>query len=333
MPRKTRLSVQEYVSGILDGNRIRLSQAITLIESKLPSDQAIAGEVLMACLPHTGQSRRIGITGIPGVGKSTFIDAFGSYLIDQTQEKLAVLAIDPSSRQTKGSILGDKTRMHTLSLRPEAYVRPTATGGTLGGVANKTREAMLLCEAAGYRWIFIETVGVGQSETLVADMVDAFLLLMLPNAGDELQGIKKGIMEMADFLVINKADGSYLETAKQARQAYRNALHLFPPKESGWHTYIENISALQGVGFEDLLNQLSAFFAHITQNGYLTSFRRNQRKTWFDALIVDQLYQFFMDHPSVAHLYPALQQAVLAGEMVPSHGVNKLLQAWNSSPT
>ena len=231
--KKAELSVDDFVKGILDGNRTILSQAITMIESENPAHIAMAQEIIERCLPHSGNSLRIGITGVPGVGKSTFIESFGGMLTSQGH-KLAVLAIDPSSERTKGSILGDKTRMETLSTDPNAFIRPSPSGSALGGVARKTRESIILCEAAGFDTIIVETVGVGQSETVVKSMVDFFLLLMLAGAGDELQGIKRGIMEMADALVINKADGDNLPKAKGAASQYRAALKLFPKNDNGW---------------------------------------------------------------------------------------------------
>ena len=228
-----RLTPDQYQQGILSGNRLVLSRAITLAESTLPADQELARQVLEAVLPHTGKSVRVGITGVPGVGKSTFIEAFGQHFTTQGR-KLAVLAIDPTSQRSKGSILGDKTRMEQLSVNPKAYIRPSPAGQSLGGVTNATRQAMLLCEAAGFDTIFIETVGVGQSETAVHSMTDFFLLLMLAGAGDELQGIKRGIMEMADALVITKADGENMRKATAAKAEYQSALHLFPAAESNW---------------------------------------------------------------------------------------------------
>ena len=235
--KKKRLSVESYVGGVLKGDKIVLSKAITLVESTLESDHLLAEQVIEKILPHTGNSIRIGITGVPGVGKSTFIESFGK-VVTSSNKKLAVLAIDPSSQRSKGSILGDKTRMSSLSIDPLAYIRPSASGNSLGGVSTKTRETMLLCEAAGYEVIFIETVGVGQSETTVKGMVDFFLLLMLAGAGDELQGIKKGIMEMADLIAITKADGDNKSKCERARREYKNALHLFPPTESGWYPHL-----------------------------------------------------------------------------------------------
>src|SRR3989339_134259 len=243
------LSKDEYLKGILSGNTTILSQAITLVESSRNDHRAIAQNLISECLPHVVKSMRIGITGVPGAGKSTFIEAFGG-LITAMGHKLAVLAIDPSSERSKGSILGDKTRMEELSIDKNAYIRPSPSAGSLGGVARKTRETIILCEAAGFDTIFIETVGVGQSEIAVHSMVDFFLLLMLAGAGDELQGIKRGIMEMADFIVINKADGDNLLKTNSAKVQYENALHLFPAKESGWIPKVQTCSAINKVDID-----------------------------------------------------------------------------------
>src|SRR4030043_589923 len=240
-------TVDEYVSGILSGNRTILSRAITLTESLLPKHYETIQAIIEKCLPFSGRSVRIGITGIPGAGKSTFIESFGLYLADQGR-KIAVLAIDPSSKKTKGSILGDKTRREKLSVHPDAFIRPSPSAGTLGGVARKTRETIILCEAAGFDTILVETVGVGQSETSVHSMVDFFLLLMLAGAGDELQGIKRGIFEMADLVAITKADGTNIKKAERAKSEYSNALHLFPPSESGWIPRVITCSSKTGSG-------------------------------------------------------------------------------------
>ncbi|HSH50986.1 MAG TPA: methylmalonyl Co-A mutase-associated GTPase MeaB, partial [Bacteroidales bacterium] len=245
--KKTERSVQEYVDGIINGNRTILGQAITLIESSLPDHHQIAQEIIEKCLPYAGNSIRIGITGVPGVGKSTFIESMGKYITSKGN-KLAVLAIDPSSERSKGSILGDKTRMEELATDTNAFIRPSPSAGSLGGVARKTRETIVLCEAAGFNTIFIETVGVGQSETAVHSMVDFFLLLMLAGAGDELQGIKRGIMEMADAIVINKADGGNIQKAELAKNQYQNALHLYPPAPSGWIPKVLTCSSLVKTG-------------------------------------------------------------------------------------
>ena len=256
-PRK-RLEANQYIEGVLRGDRVLLSRAITIVESNLASDKVLAKEIIQAILPNSGNSLRIGITGVPGVGKSTFIEVFGKYLIEKGY-KVAILSIDPSSQRSKGSILGDKTRMEELANREEAYIRPSASGDTLGGVANKTGETMLLCEAAGYDIILIETVGVGQSETAVHGMTDFFLLLMLSGAGDELQGIKKGIMEMADMLVINKADGDNIQKSQMAKRQYENALHIFPESASGWTPVVTTASALKNIGIPEVWEKMLEF--------------------------------------------------------------------------
>jgi len=288
MALKVRLSVDEYVAGIIAGDRIILAKAITLTESSLASDQNQAAQLFEKIVNKTGNSIRIGITGIPGVGKSTFIESFGKH-ITSLGKKIAVLTIDPSSQVTKGSILGDKTRMEDLSKNPLAFIRPTASGNTLGGVASNTREAMLLCEAAGYNVILVETVGVGQSEVAVKNMVDFFLLLMLAGAGDELQGIKKGIMEMADGVVITKADGDNVKNAKQAQAEYQHALHLFPPSESGWTTRVLTSSAHENKGIKEVWDMIEKYSHLILTSGYFNENRKRQRISWlheyFDGLL------------------------------------------------
>ncbi len=286
------LDADIYYKGILDGNRVMLSKAITLIESTLPAHQEIAQEIIEKCLPHSGKSLRIGITGVPGAGKSTFIETLGTILTGMG-ESLAVLAIDPSSRRSKGSILGDKTRMELLGANPHAFIRPSPSAGTLGGVARKTRETVILCEAAGFRIIFIETVGVGQSETAVHDMVDFFLLLMLAGAGDELQGIKRGIMEMADAIAINKAEGDNMQKALLAKSQLENALHYFPPSESGWKPVVEVCSALNNTGI-DRIWQIISDYEHFTRsNNYFEKRRKSQdRKIMMDVVEETLMFQF-----------------------------------------
>ena len=287
-----RLTKTQYVDGILAGNRMILSRAITLTESSLLSDRALAREVLEAVLPYTGKAVRIGITGVPGVGKSTFIEAFGKIILEKGL-KLAVLAIDPSSNVSGGSILGDKTRMPWLSQQENVFIRPSATRNNLGGVALNTREAILLCEAAGFDIIFIETVGVGQSETVVHSMVDFFLLLMLSGAGDELQGIKRGIMEMADLLVITKADGDNLQNAKNARSQYANALHLFPNKPSTWTSQALISSSVSGAGMPEVWDDIESFFKKVISNGWLDENRRLQEITLLKECLSNLLKQDF----------------------------------------
>jgi LAO/AO transport system kinase len=299
---KKKLSTQEYVDGILAGNRTILSQAITLVESSLPVHAKQAQEIIEKCLPEAGTSLRIGITGVPGVGKSTFIEAIGIYLTAKGR-KLAVLAIDPSSERSKGSILGDKTRMEALSVDPNAFIRPSPSAGSLGGVARKTRETIILCEAAGFDTIFIETVGVGQSETAVHSMVDFFLLLMLAGAGDELQGIKRGIMEMADAIAITKSDRGNLQKAELAAGQYRNALHLFPKSQSQWTPQVQLCSALDGFGIDAIWQTILDYMELTKGNQYFLQRRREQAKYWMYETINEALHDNFYRHPDIeAHL-------------------------------
>jgi len=323
--RRRRLSADEYVNGVLAGDTIVLSKAITLIESNLPSDIDLAESVLNKILPHTGKSKRIGITGVPGVGKSTFIEAFGAYVIESLELKIAVLTIDPSSQRTSGSILGDKTRMEQLSHNPMAYIRPSATGNSLGGVANKTREAMLLCEAAGYDIILIETVGVGQSEVAVKGMVDFFLLLMLAGAGDELQGIKKGIMEMADGIAITKADGDNIKASKNAVIEYKNALHLFPPSESGWQPKVLTCSALSGEGIPKVWQLTADFFNHMKEKQMIEAVRKRQNISWMHETIGYMLKQQFYNRKEVIESLKTLEEAVGEGKITPQSAARQLL--------
>lgn len=298
MKKRNRHAAQVYIDGVLAGDRVILSQAITLVESTLPSDQILAEEVMAAVLPRTGNSIRIGITGVPGVGKSTFIERFGQLVIAEGL-KLAVLAIDPSSQSGKGSILGDKTRMEVLSMDKRAYIRPSPSGSTLGGVSARTREAMLLCEAAGFDVIFIETVGVGQSEIAVKGMVDFFLLLMLAGAGDELQGIKKGIIEICDALIINKADGVNKAAAKRAKREYANALHLFPSKENSWIPQVMTCSGLEGDGLASIWEMIQSFKDKMIANGYFEINRADQRVNWMHEHIGYLLESSFYQHEKI----------------------------------
>ncbi len=323
MARK-RLTTAAYIEGVLAGDRLVLSRAITLIESTRPEDTGQAEEVLQAILPKTGKSIRIGVTGVPGVGKSTFLEAFGGYVTRQGH-KIAVLTIDPSSQRTRGSILGDKTRMEELSRNDKAFIRPSASGAALGGVNNRTREVMLLCEAAGYEVIFIETVGVGQSETLVHGMVDFFLLLMLAGAGDELQGIKKGIMEMADAVAINKADGDNIKAAKRAGAEYRNALHLFPAAESGWIPEVKICSSLRGNGLEDIWEMIQRHRRQLTANGFLAENRKRQNVQWMKERIAAMLEDRFYQLPEVQEEFPGLIRKVEAGDMPALNAAHRLL--------
>src|SRR5690554_116276 len=325
--KKKKLSVDDYVKGILAGNITILSQAVTLIESSLPKDQELAREIIIKCLPHSGNSVRIGITGVPGAGKSTFIEAMGIHLINQGS-KLAVLAIDPSSERTKGSILGDKTRMEELSSMANAYIRPSPSAGSLGGVARKTRETIILCEAAGYDTIFIETVGVGQSETAVHSMVDFFLLILIGGAGDELQGIKRGIMEMADGIAVNKADGQNTAKAKLARAQYSNALHLFPPSRSGWIPRVETCSSLNSEGVIPVWEMIDDFMAHTKKNGYFQQHRNEQARYWMTESIQENLKSNFYQNPRIKTLLPELEIKVQQDRLSSFEAARQLLDLY-----
>ncbi len=321
--KKKQYSVDEYFHGIRSGNRIILSQAITLIESFLPEHSQLAQKVIEKCLPYSGNSIRIGITGVPGVGKSSFIEVLGTMLTSMNH-KIAVLAIDPSSEKSKGSILGDKTRMEDLSSNQNAFIRPSPSAGTLGGVARKTRETILLCEAAGFDIIFIETVGVGQSEIAVHSMSDFFLLLMLAGAGDELQGIKRGIMEMADLIAITKADGNNLAKAEIAKSNYTNALHLFPATESGWIPKVLTCSSLKNTGIEKIWNTIIEYRDFTTTNRYIQKNRRKQSRYWMYESINQNLTDNFYHNPEIAEMILLLEKDVL-DDRISSFAAAKLL--------
>lgn len=323
--KQKQLSVPEIVEGILNGNRIVLSQAITLIESVLPTHQSLAQEIIEKSLPHSGKSIRIGLTGTPGVGKSTFIDNFGKSVLGEGH-RLAVLAIDPSSQQTKGSILGDKTRMQYLSNHPDVFIRPSPAGDSLGGVARKTRESIILCEAAGFDVVIVETVGVGQSETAVHSMVDFFLLLLLPNSGDELQGIKRGVMEMADLIAINKADGDALAAAKLAKKQCMNGLHLFPPKPSGWIATAETCSGLHQNGLDKIWTHIKNFQNQTKINGYFDHHRQQQARYWLEESIGQQLKILFYQHSVVKEKFSELEQQVIQGVISPFKAATFLME-------
>ncbi len=323
-----RLSANEYIQGILSGNRVILSRAITLVESQLSQDKNLAQEVLEKILPFSGKSIRIGITGVPGVGKSTFIEAFGKHITSQNK-KIAVLAIDPSSQRTGGSIMGDKTRMEELSHESNAYIRPSPSGNSLGGVANKTRETMLLCEAAGFEVIIVETVGVGQSETIVKGMVDFFLLLMLSGAGDELQGIKRGIMEMADAVVITKTDGDNIQKAKNARMEYIHALHLYPPSQNNWYPQVLTCSALEKTGLFEIWEMIIDFQKKMLANGFWQRNRQEQNLEWMYAFIKQTLTAQFFDNQLVKNNIPLIEAKILAGELLPIQAANTLFKLLN----
>ncbi len=324
---KNRLSAQAYIKGVLESDRVILARAITLIESNLASDKELAKQIMKGILPHSGKSIRIGITGVPGVGKSTFIEAFGKHLVGLNL-KVAILSIDPSSQRSKGSILGDKTRMEELSNLEHAYIRPSASGDTLGGVANKTAESMLLCEAAGYDVILIETVGVGQSETAVHGMTDFFLLLMLAGAGDELQGIKKGIMEMADLIVINKADGDNIRMSELARVQYQNALHIFPQSESGWSPIVTKASAINNTGISRVWDEILKYRKLVTQNGYFAKNRNHQKIQWLYNTINDELKQLFYGSQPVKNQLPLLKEAIIKSEISPVEAAQNIIQTF-----
>lgn len=309
--RKPLPTAGELVEGIVKGDITMLSRAVTLVESVSADHQTVAQEVIEKCLPYSGHSRRIGITGVPGAGKSTSIDVFGLHVL-KDGGKLAVLAIDPSSERTKGSILGDKTRMERLAVHPKAFVRPSPSAGSLGGVARKTRETIVLCEAAGFNNIFVETVGVGQSETAVHSMVDFFLLLQLAGTGDELQGIKRGIMEMADGIVINKADGDNIPRAQLAQAQFRSALHLFPPTASGWKPEVLTYSGYYELGIAEVWDMVDRYFAFVTENGYFEKKRLEQARYWMRETIDEQLRRHFYDNPDIAALLADREARVLA---------------------
>lgn len=315
--RKTEnFTISDYVDGIFSGNRMILSKAITLIESSKPEHQKIAQKIIEKCLPHSGQSFRLGITGIPGSGKSTFIETLGLHLIKKGG-KIAVLAIDPSSQRSKGSILGDKTRMENLAINPGAFIRPSASAGSLGGVARKTKESIILCEAAGFNTIFVETVGVGQSETTVASMVDFFLLLMIPGAGDELQGIKRGIIEMADLLLINKADGDNNKRADLAKTQFENTLHFFPIKESKWIPMVKTCSALHNIGIVEIEKVLEMYLNLVKSNGFFEKNRQQQSVQTMYNTINENLLNSFQQNKEVNTLTVKLKNDVINNNVSP----------------
>lgn len=320
-------TADEYVQGILDGDRAMLARAVTLVESTLPAHQEIAQQVIEQCLPYAGKSVRVGITGVPGAGKSTSIDAFGMHVLKQGH-KLAVLAIDPSSERSKGSILGDKTRMEALSKEKDAFIRPSPSAGSLGGVARKTRETIILCEAAGFDMIFVETVGVGQSETAVHSMVDFFLLIQLAGTGDELQGIKRGIMEMCDGIVINKADGDNIPKAELAAQHFRNALQLFPKSESGWTPRVQPYSGFYALNIDKAWRMVDDYIEFVKQNGYFEFNRNRQSKYWMYESINEGLKNSFYRDPIVQSKLEQIEQDVLANRISSFVASSKLLDTY-----
>jgi len=317
--------------GLLAGNRRSLSRAITLVESTRPDHRRLAAELLRLIMPHTSDSIRIGISGVPGVGKSTFIEALGLYVLEQ-QHRLAVLAVDPSSSISGGSILGDKTRMEQLSRRREAFIRPSPAAGTLGGVARRTRESMLLCEAAGFDVIFVETVGVGQSETTVAEMTDLFLLLLLPGGGDELQGIKRGIMELADLILVNKADGDMAAAARHAAADYRAALTLIHPRTRGWKVPVETCSALGGEGISGAWSGIEAYCQHVQSSGIFQQRRADQARSWLWSEISEGLLEAFRSDRRVQARLAAVEDSVVAGHQPPAVAAAELLGLFLDKP-
>lgn len=323
-------SVDEYVDGIFRGDINLLSQAITMIESSKYEHQEIAQQIIERCLPKAGRSIRIGITGVPGAGKSTFIESFGKFLTSH-EHKIAVLAIDPSSERSKGSILGDKTRMEELCNDPKAFIRPSPSAGTLGGVARKTRESMILCEAAGFDTIIIETVGVGQSETAVKSMVDFFLLLKIAGAGDELQGIKRGIMEMADAIAINKADGNNIEKAQLAKVQFKNALMLFPPHESEWNPKVLTCSAIESTGVKEIWECILEFVEAVNKNNYFDKNRSEQAKYWMYETINERLKSNFYHNENIKKSLPEFENNVLEHKISSFIAAHKLLDDYYKS--
>ena len=326
--RRKEYTAAEMVEGIRKGDVTILSQAVTLVESVIPQHQAKAQEVIEKCLPYSGQSVRVGISGVPGAGKSTSIDMFGCHVLDQKGGKLAVLAIYPSSERSKGSILGDKTRMEKLSLREEAFIRPSPTAGSLGGVARKTRETIILCEAAGYDKIFVETVGVGQSETACHSMVDFFLLIQLAGTGDELQGIKRGIMEISDGIVINKCDGNNVDKCHMAATNFRNALHFFPRSESGWMPKVLCYSGFYGFGIKEVWDMIYEYIDYVKANGYFDYRRNEQSKYWMYETINEQLRNSFYNSELIQEHLQLAEQRVLTGKQTSFAAAGDLLDMY-----
>ena len=323
-----RLPLEQYVEGVSGGDRVILARAITVIESEHPSDGELAEQILDRLLPHSGNSRRVGITGVPGAGKSTFIDALGMFLIHEYGENLAVLSIDPSSPISGGSILGDKTRMERLAAEERAFIRPSPSRGHLGGVARRTRETMLLCEAAGYRNIFVETVGVGQSETAVRSMTDFFLLLMLAGAGDELQGIKRGIIEMLDGMTITKSDGDNKPKTERARAEYAQALHLFPAAADGWTPPVLTCSSITGEGLAEVWRMILDHRQLTERNGFLAERRSRQALDWMNELLLIGIEESFRNDPKVAVRLPLLEEKVRLGSITPFAASRDILRLY-----
>lgn len=327
--RRPELSLDELAEGVRSGDRAVLGRAITLVESSVPRHQELAERLITRLMPFTGSAFRIGITGVPGAGKSTFIEALGKKLTAE-EHRVAVLAVDPSSSVSGGSILGDKTRMARLGVDRNAFIRPSPSAGTLGGVAGKTRESMLLCEAAGFDVVLVETIGVGQSETVVAEMTDFFLVLMIAGAGDELQGMKRGILEIADMIVVNKADGENIERAEQAARGYESALGLMRSPESGWHAPVLTCSAREGRGLEEIWKAIEAHRRQMVASGYFDENRREQRLHWMWAMVDDRLRTMVQDHPGVKRLWTEVVEEVRSGKVPPAVGASRILQAFTA---
>lgn len=328
--KRTQLSVDDYVKGVLEGDRTILARTITLIESNSPSHQETASEVLKKILPYSGNSLRIGITGVPGAGKSTFIESLGVNLVN-SGHKVAVLAVDPSSTVTKGSILGDKTRMEKLAREPNCFIRPSPSGGTLGGVTRKSREIILVCEAAGFDVILLETVGVGQSEVTVRSMVDFFLLLLIAGAGDELQGIKKGVIELADAILINKADGDNKIKAKIAKTDYSNALKYLQPATKGWRTEAYTCSAINGEGIDEIWNVIKDFEITTKKNGIFVERRKQQILSWITTMVDDSLRELLNNNLTLKKIIPQLEQDVLTGKLLAPQAAEMIIKLFKES--
>lgn len=324
---RQQLSVDDYAEGVLSGERAKLAQAITLIESRKPDHQTQAQDLLLKVTPHTGKSLRVGISGVPGAGKSTFIDTLGTNLTT-AGHKVAVLAVDPTSARTGGSILGDKTRMAKLAANDQAFIRPSPTSGTLGGVTRTTRETILLCEAAGFDVVLVETVGVGQSEVAVSEMVDFFMVLLVAGAGDELQGIKKGVLEIADMIALNKADGDNENRAKASAAEYQHALRIITPKDKNWIPPVVTISALHNTGVEDLWDRITRRHKALSETGGLAILRQEQQVRWMWAMLEDRLISKLKSHADIKTMMPNLQAAVKAGTLTPALAVDKMLKAF-----
>ncbi len=324
LPRE--LSLQEYIDGVRNGDRVILGKALTLVESSHLRHQSLAQDLLTKLLPHTGNAARIGITGMPGVGKSTFIETLGSMLTGRGL-RVAVLAVDPSSDLTGGSILGDKTRMARLSVDDNAFIRSSPSAGTLGGVARKTRETMLICEAADFDVILVETIGVGQSETVVANMTDFFLALILPGAGDELQGIKRGLIELADLIVVNQADGEKETIAKHTAEEYRHALQYIHAREADWQVPVVTCSALKNIGISELWDLVIKREEQLKSSGQLIEKRQRQMLHWMNSLIDDRVRQLVRSHPEIVQIRQQVEKDVLAGSLPPASGADRIVEA------